>query len=89
MVDGDKTIWWFGGGADLTPSYLFEEDAIEFHGKLKEAGDQIDASFYPAHKEWCDKYFYIPHRGETRGVGGIFYDDLDSVPCKEGLSEVG
>jgi coproporphyrinogen III oxidase len=68
--------WWFGGGADLTPSYLFEEDARHFHGQLKAACDAHDPAFYPAFKAWCDRYFFIPHRHETRGVGGIFFDNL-------------
>jgi coproporphyrinogen III oxidase len=68
--------WWFGGGADLTPSYLLEEDAIHFHRVHKEACDRHDPSFYPRFKEWCDRYFFIKHREETRGVGGIFFDDL-------------
>lgn len=68
--------WWFGGGADLTPSYLFEEDVVHFHRTLKDACDAHDASFYPKFKAWCDRYFQIPHRGEARGVGGIFFDNL-------------
>ena len=75
---GDGKAWWFGGGTDLTPSYLFEEDAIHFHRTIKEACDRHDKSYYPRFKAWCDKYFHIPHRGETRGVGGIFFDDLDA-----------
>ncbi len=68
--------WWFGGGADLTPSYLFEEDAVHFHSVLKGACDDVDEAFYPRFKKWCDEYFYIRHRKECRGVGGIFYDNL-------------
>lgn len=70
--------WWFGGGTDLTPSYLFLEDAEHFHRTLKSACDKHDKDYYPRFKAWCDKYFYIPHRGEARGVGGIFFDDLDA-----------
>jgi coproporphyrinogen III oxidase len=70
--------WWFGGGSDLTPSYLYEEDAIEFHTMLKTACDAHSTQFYPAFKKWCDEYFYISHRKESRGIGGIFYDDLCS-----------
>lgn len=70
--------WWFGGGTDLTPYYLNEEDAIHFHQTLKEGCDEHDKTYYPKFKEWCDKYFYIPHRNECRGVGGIFFDDLDT-----------
>ncbi|KAL4928259.1 coproporphyrinogen oxidase [Aspergillus undulatus] len=76
-INGDKN-WWFGGGTDLTPSYLFPEDAKHFHQTIKDACDRHDATYYPKFKEWCDKYFYIPHRRECRGVGGIFFDDLDA-----------
>jgi coproporphyrinogen III oxidase len=75
--------WWFGGGADLTPSYLFEEDAAHFHRVLKGACDRHDADYYPRFKAWCDKYFSIPHRGETRGVGGLFFDNLHDRPKAE------
>ena len=70
--------WWFGGGTDLTPSYLFEEDAKHFHKTLKGACDKHDKGYYPKFKSWCDNYFKIPHRGESRGIGGIFFDDLDA-----------
>ncbi len=69
--------WWFGGGADLTPSYLFDEDAVHFHRIHKEACDRNDPAYYPRFKRWCDEYFRVAHRGETRGVGGIFFDDLN------------
>ncbi|SGY79668.1 BQ5605_C008g05192 [Microbotryum silenes-dioicae] len=68
--------WWFGGGTDITPSYLYEEDIQHFHGLHKQACDRHDKSYYPKFKKWCDTYFYIPFRGETRGFGGIFFDDL-------------
>ena len=76
--------WWFGGGTDLTPNYLFPEDAEHFHKTIKAACDKHDKEYYPKFKTWCDKYFYIPHRKEARGVGGIFFDDLDasSRPAK-------
>ncbi len=74
---GDRDgSWWFGGGADLTPSYLFEEDARHFHSTLKDACDRHNVADYAHYKEWCDTYFHIPHRAEGRGVGGIFFDDL-------------
>ncbi|MBA2319847.1 MAG: oxygen-dependent coproporphyrinogen oxidase [Deltaproteobacteria bacterium] len=77
-VGGDA---WFGGGADLTPSYLFEEDARHFHGTLKAACDRHDPAHWPRFKRWCDEYFLIVHRGERRGVGGFFFDDLpDALP---------
>jgi coproporphyrinogen III oxidase len=67
---------WFGGGLDLTPYYPHIEDVIHFHQTLKETCDRFDPSFYPRFKRWCDDYFFIKHRGETRGVGGIFFDYL-------------
>jgi coproporphyrinogen III oxidase len=76
-VNGERN-WWFGGGTDLTPSYLFPEDCKHFHQTIKKACDRHDSTYYPKFKAWCDKYFYIPHRGEARGVGGIFFDDLDA-----------
>lgn len=73
----DKLLaWWFGGGCDLTPSYLYEEDATHFHSTLKAACDTHSTALYPAFKNWCDKYFFISHRGEARGIGGLFFDDL-------------
>jgi len=65
---------WFGGGIDLTPHYLFEEDVRHFHSVLKEACGKRDKNSYPRYKKWCDEYFFIKHRGEERGVGGIFFD---------------
>lgn len=73
-----KRVWWFGGGTDLTPYYLNEEDATHFHRSLKEACDKSDASYYPKFKKWCDDYFNVSHRGERRGLGGIFFDDLNT-----------
>ena len=67
---------WFGGGSDLTPFYPFEEDIVHFHTTLKRACDSVDRSFYPKFKRWCDEYFFLTHRGEARGVGGIFFDYL-------------
>jgi len=75
--DGTTQSWWFGGGTDLTPSYLFDEDAIHFHKTIKEACDKHNREYYPKFKRWCDEYFNVKHRGESRGVGGIFFDDLD------------
>ncbi len=68
--------WWFGGGADLTPYRLYAEDARHFHGVWKDACDLHDPDYYPRFKTWCDEYFYLPHRQEARGVGGIFFDHL-------------
>lgn len=76
-ADGTPNAWWFGGGTDLTPNYLFDEDAIHFHRTIKEACDAHDKDYYSRFKAWCDDYFRVKHRNETRGVGGIFFDDLD------------
>ncbi|MBF2058216.1 MAG: oxygen-dependent coproporphyrinogen oxidase [Cyanobacterium sp. T60_A2020_053] len=70
-------VWWFGGGADLTPYYPFAEDARHFHQTFKNACDRHHAEYYPVFKRWCDEYFYLKHRNETRGVGGIFFDYQD------------
>ena len=70
-------MYWFGGGIDLTPHYIKEEQAVFFHGKLKETCDRFDPHFYPRFKAWADDYFYIKHREETRGIGGIFFDRLN------------
>lgn len=74
--EGEGQRAWFGGGADLTPYYPYEEDAQHFHKTLKAACDAHDPAYYPKFKKWCDDYFYLPHRKECRGVGGIFYDHL-------------
>lgn len=73
-------VWWFGGGIDLTPYYPFREDATHFHTTLKETCDRHNPNYYPAFKYWCDRYFYLPHRDEARGVGGIFFDYQDERP---------
>jgi coproporphyrinogen III oxidase len=72
------TIGWFGGGADLTPTFPIEQDTADFHAALKAACDAHDPAYHARYKAWCDDYFYLKHRGEARGVGGIFYDNLDS-----------
>lgn len=72
----DKEIWWFGGGIDLTPHYVNEEDTKYFHAELKKVCDSHHPSFYSEYKKWADDYFFIKHRNETRGVGGVFFDYL-------------
>jgi coproporphyrinogen III oxidase len=69
---------WFGGGADLTPMVANDVDTVDFHAALKATCDAYDADFYPRFKQWCDQYFFLKHRNETRGIGGIFFDYLDS-----------
>ena len=69
---------WFGGGADLTPMKPVQEDTDAFHAGMRGACDRADESYYPKYKKWCDEYFYLKHRDEPRGIGGIFFDDLDS-----------
>ena len=73
--DGNS-VWWFGGGFDLTPYYPILEDVIFWHNEAKKLCDRFDINLYQTFKEQCDKYFYLPHRKETRGVGGIFFDDF-------------
>jgi len=73
-----EDAWWFGGGMDLTPYYGFEEDAIHFHRTCRDALAPFGADVYPKYKRWCDDYFYLRHRKEPRGIGGIFYDRHDS-----------
>ncbi len=74
---GHAPVWWFGGGFDLTPYYGFEADCIDWHQTAKTACDPFGADTYPRYKQWCDDYFYLKHRGETRGVGGLFFDDVN------------
>ncbi|GLT20243.1 oxygen-dependent coproporphyrinogen-III oxidase [Vibrio zhanjiangensis] len=74
---GEDPIWWFGGGFDLTPFYPFEDDAQYWHDTAKKICAPFGEQVYQEHKAWCDKYFYLPHRDETRGVGGLFFDDLN------------
>ncbi|HZV13309.1 MAG TPA: oxygen-dependent coproporphyrinogen oxidase [Candidatus Kapabacteria bacterium] len=71
MSNGDA---WFGGGTDLTPYYLYEEDAVHFHKTLRTICDKHSPEYYPKFKKWCDEYFFIKHRGESRGIGGLFFD---------------
>ncbi|GGB65810.1 oxygen-dependent coproporphyrinogen oxidase [Shewanella inventionis] len=75
--DGADPVWWFGGGFDLTPYYPFKEDVISWHQTAKDICDPFGEDVYPKYKKWCDEYFFLPHRNETRGVGGLFFDDLN------------
>ncbi|HSS69086.1 MAG TPA: oxygen-dependent coproporphyrinogen oxidase, partial [Casimicrobiaceae bacterium] len=72
-----EAIWWLGGGMDLTPYYGFEEDAVHFHATCRAALAPFGADYHPRFKHWCDEYFFLKHRNEPRGIGGIFFDDLN------------
>ena len=78
-AEGQPDVWWFGGGMDLTPYYGFIEDAQHFHQSCKNAVSPFGADLYPRFKKWCDEYFYLKHRKEARGVGGIFFDDFNQL----------
>ena len=80
---GKEPVWWFGGGFDLTPYYPVLEDVVFWHEKAKEVCDKYGAQHYQRFKKWCDEYFHLPHRKETRGVGGLFFDDY----CEGGFDE--
>lgn len=91
-VPGKETIWWFGGGFDMTPYYGFEEDCIHWHQMAKNACDPFGPEIYPHYKKWADDYFYLKHRNEQRGIGGIFFDDLnqwDFTRCFDFMQSVG
>ncbi|RTE86665.1 MULTISPECIES: oxygen-dependent coproporphyrinogen oxidase [Gammaproteobacteria] len=75
---GEDPVWWFGGGFDLTPFYPFEEDVVHWHEVARDAVAPFGENYYPDYKKWCDEYFYLKHREETRGVGGLFFDDLNT-----------
>ena len=75
--EGEEPVWWFGGGFDLTPYYAFEEDCVAWHKTAQAACTPFGDNVYPRYKKWCDEYFYLKHRNETRGVGGLFFDDLN------------
>lgn len=86
--EGEEPVWWFGGGFDLTPFYPFDEDIIEWHQQAKNALDSVDEKLYPEYKAWCDDYFFLKHRDEARGVGGIFFDDLNDRSFDECFSVI-
>ncbi len=75
--ENEPAVWWFGGGFDLTPYYGFTEDAVFWHQTAKQACDEVDTTLYPKFKKWCDEYFFLKHRNEARGVGGLFFDDYN------------
>ena len=84
--EGEAPIWWFGGGMDLTPYYGFEEDCVHFHRSNKTALDAFNADYYPKFKKHCDEYFYLKHRKEPRGVGGIFFDDFNELGFEQSFA---
>ena len=81
-----EPIWWFGGGMDLTPYYGFEEDAVHFHRTCRDALAPFGADYHARFKKWCDEYFFLKHRNEPRGVGGIFFDDFNALPFEQSFA---
>lgn len=89
---GEAPVWWFGGGFDLTPFYPFDEDVLHWHRTARAVCEPFGAEVYPRFKQWCDEYFHLRHRDECRGIGGLFFDDLNEWPyeqCFEFLQTVG
>ena len=84
--EGNQRVWWFGGGMDLTPYYGFEEDAQHFHQACRNALDPFGSELHPRFKQWCDEYFYLKHRKEARGVGGVFFDDFNSAGFEQSFA---
>jgi coproporphyrinogen III oxidase len=84
--DKEKAVWWFGGGMDLTPYYGFEEDAKHFHTTCRDALLPYGKTLHPSFKKWCDEYFFLKHRNEPRGVGGIFFDDFSELGFKKSFA---
>jgi coproporphyrinogen III oxidase len=84
--EDEAPIWWFGGGMDLTPYYGFEEDCVHFHRSNKTALDAFNADYYPKFKKQCDEYFYLKHRKEPRGIGGIFFDDFNDLGFEQSFA---
>ncbi|OQX38734.1 MAG: coproporphyrinogen III oxidase [Oceanospirillales bacterium LUC14_002_19_P2] len=81
--EGADPVWWFGGGYDLTPCYGFEEDCRHWHQVAHKACEPFGESVYPRYKQWCDEYFFLKHRNEPRGIGGLFFDDLNEWPFEQ------
>jgi len=84
--EGETPVWWFGGGMDLTPYYGFEEDCVHFHRTNKTALDAFNPAYYPQFKKECDEYFYLKHRKEPRGIGGIFFDDFNELGFEQSFA---
>ena len=83
---GEAPIWWFGGGFDLTPYYGFEADCEHWHRVAREACEPFGEDVYPRYKQWCDDYFYLKHRDEPRGIGGLFFDDLNEPDFEQAFA---
>ncbi len=86
--EGEEPIWWFGGGFDLTPCYGYEQDCHDWHQGSKAICDRFGAALYPKYKDWCDRYFYLKHRDEQRGIGGLFFDDLNQPDFEQSFAFV-
>ena len=84
--DGADPVWWFGGGYDLTPYYGDENDCKHWHQTAKQACEQFSQDYYPRFKVWCDDYFYLKHRGEPRGIGGLFFDDFNELGFEQSFA---
>jgi len=84
--DGEAPIWWFGGGFDLTPYYGFDEDCISWHQTAADLCQPFGDTLYPKYKKWCDEYFFLKHRNETRGIGGLFFDDLNELGFEQSFA---
>lgn len=84
--EGEEPVWWFGGGFDLTPYYGYDEDCQHWHQVAKKACDPFGPEIYPRFKTWCDDYFYIKHRNEPRGIGGLFFDDLNELGFEQSFA---
>jgi coproporphyrinogen III oxidase len=84
--EGEEPVWWFGGGYDLTPYYGFDDDCVAWHKTAKAACEPFGADIYPRFKKWCDEYFFLKHRNEARGVGGLFFDDFNELGFDQSLA---
>ena len=84
--EGEEPVWWFGGGFDLTPYYGFEEDAVHWHKTARQACEPFGEHVYPRFKKWCDEYFFLKHRGEPRGIGGLFFDDFNELGFEDSFA---
>jgi len=84
--EGEEPVWWFGGGFDLTPYYGFDEDAVHWHKTARHACEPFGEHVYPRFKKWCDEYFFLKHRDEPRGIGGLFFDDFNELGFEESFA---